>query len=111
MTERGGRAPYRKGYNFERRVLKHFEKQGWYVIRQGKSRFPDLWLLKPNEVIPIECKVNKYLSKKEKEQVRNLLNIGFEFYVAYRVNRKLKFDKYERDKYGEIIFKEIEEAG
>ena len=30
---RGGSAPYRKGREFENRVKKHLEQQGWFVVR------------------------------------------------------------------------------
>ena len=93
---------YAKGYRFERKVKKHFEDMGWYVVRQGKSAFPDLICIK-NSGIPdivysnfvkfVECKMNKYLSRKEKEDFKELIKIA-PCYVAWKPSRG-KIDFYE----------------
>ena len=84
--------PYQIGYRFERRVKKHFQKQGYEVIRQSKSSFPDLWVLSPDKKpFAVECKVAKYISETEKMLARVLIAKGYEFKVAYRVKRKLLF--------------------
>ena len=79
---------YRKGYAFQRRVKKYLEKKGFEVIVRPRSQFPDITAYKSAEVtiefhidakgnqttmlsepfviFDIECKVNKYLTKKEK---------------------------------------------
>jgi len=33
---------YRKGYAFERRVVSQLSRLGYFVVRQGKSAFPDI---------------------------------------------------------------------
>lgn len=69
---------YRKGYRFEKQVQKEFEKWGYLVIRQGKSKFPDLIAIPPreNEIVRkvtfVECKYNK---KPTKEEVKKLIEL------------------------------------
>ncbi|HDM77479.1 MAG TPA: hypothetical protein ENG51_13580 [Deltaproteobacteria bacterium] len=68
---------YRKGYRFEKTVQKWFEEQGFFVIRQGKSRFPDLIAIPPAGAVAvyprfIECKYNKMPRKDEIERMREL---------------------------------------
>jgi len=84
---------YRIGYNFERRVRKFLQSQypQGIIIRQGKSSFPDLWLLLPNGNHAYECKVNKYLSKEEKEKAKYIKDRGFPFTVVYREGHKMRF--------------------
>jgi len=70
---------YRKGYRFEREVAEWFEKQGFFVIRQGKSRFPDLIAIPPITsywTLPrlIECKYNKLPTKQEIRKLMELEN-------------------------------------
>jgi len=83
---------YSKGAHFERRVKKYLEEKGKCVIRQAKSAFPDLWIVSPKEAIPIECKVNGYLSKEDRKKARELFfKHGFRYlYVFYREKRKIK---------------------
>jgi len=93
---------YRIGYNFELRVKRHLEKKGWLVFRQGKSKFPDLICIRVYaetfnttkithpQVMLVECKVNKYLSKKESEEFKKLKEIGLKCRVYWRDSRKLK---------------------
>jgi len=61
---------YRKGYRFEKEVQKWFEERGFFVVRQGKSRFPDLIAIpsvstREEQPIFVECKYNRKPSKKE----------------------------------------------
>lgn len=61
------------GITFERRVIKHLEKHGYFVIRSGKSKFPDgIGVHKNGCVVLFECKVNKYLSKEEKKRAKEI---------------------------------------
>ena len=71
-----------KGARFERQVRKFLEAQGCFVVRQAMSAFPDLLAITDNRrILFIECKVNKYLSQKEK---RELLGQQYgEPWVAY----------------------------
>ena len=84
--------PYRRGYNFERRVKAHIEKMGIYVIRQGRSRFPDLICIGNGEAFFVECKVDGYLSKQERSRAQEIVKkTGCRFYVAGRVERRIVF--------------------
>jgi len=124
---------YRIGYNFQRRVTKHLVSKGFNCITQPKSAFPDIIAWKPfvdgngnalainvqetlsdktnNKVLfPfyisfIECKVNKYLSKKEKEAAKLILKEGRcnSFLVAYRDVKKLLFQEITLDNENIII--------
>jgi Holliday junction resolvase len=50
---------YRKGADFERRVLKHLEKQGYVVFRAAGSKSPvDLVALRSGEVMLVQCRVD-----------------------------------------------------
>jgi len=127
---------YRIGYNFQRRVVAHLKKLGFNCIVQPKSAFPDILAWRPfiNEngeslalnvqenldgrisyktILPfyvsfIECKVNKYLSKKEKDAAKLILKEGRcnTFLVAHRKNRKLLFQEITLDN-EKIIVKQI----
>jgi len=109
---------YRKGYAFQRRVKKYLEKQGFECIIRPRSQFPDITaycklgakieanifynngkdsiksMIDPFIIFDIECKVNKYLTKEEKEKALKRISDGKcnAFFVAYRKNRKLHFD-------------------
>ncbi len=60
----------RKGIRFEWQVKNEYEDDGWVVIRQSASRFPDLVALKPDRILFIECCCNKYEVKKKKLALR-----------------------------------------
>ena len=82
---------YSKGYNFERRVKQFLESEGYFVMRNPKSRFPDGLAVKKDDIFLYECKVNKYLSKEEKKKANELKKItGLKFVVFYRDGYKLK---------------------
>ena len=67
-----------KGSRFEHEVKKALEKQGYFVIRQSCSRFPDLIAIGPEtkKAYFIECKCNKYITKGEKEELINMRKFG-----------------------------------
>lgn len=71
---------YRKGYIFERELKIKLEKEGWYVIRSGGSKKPDIIAAKNGKIIVIECKSSK--DKKvyiEEEEVENLRKVAENF--------------------------------
>lgn len=122
---------YRIGYNFQRRVVKYLEGQGFNTVVKPKSAFPDIiaWTTMKNAegkhmlidtvlnregksylkkfapfvVFAVECKVNKYLKKEEREEAVRLLNEHrvTSFLVAHRKGRKLLF--YEINNDAEIL--------
>lgn len=68
-----------KGTQFEYRVKKALEQRGYYVVRQGSSRFPDLIAIPENKelsVMFVECKVNKYISSEERSGLISLKKYG-----------------------------------
>ena len=87
---------YRKGYVFQQRVKKCLEKLGWFCVVQPRSKFPDIIaVMKLNhqyfDVIMVECKMNKYLSKEEKEKSKTFKDKCSLFLVAYKKGRELLF--------------------
>lgn len=103
---------YAKGYRFERKTKKHLESKGWFVIRQGKSAFPDLIAIKNSDydsackVRLIECKNQErpktyYLSRGEKDEFKEIKNKfpAIKCQVAYKIQdpddgrkKLIKFD-------------------
>lgn len=70
------------------------EKEGYLVLRQGASRFPDMIAVKHNDVMFVEVKWNKYLSKEEKAEAKRIFeHTGLRLTVFYNKNRKI--EKYE----------------
>lgn len=107
---------YIKGYRLERRVMKRLEEDGYFVRRSGKSAFPDIIAVRPLittktlltedgvasvevptyafEVMLIECKYNKYISREEKIKAKELISkYHIPFFVYWNNNHKL--DWYE----------------
>jgi len=82
--------PYRRGYSFERRVRAHLEKDGWFVVRQGKSAFPDLICLKKGKAMLVECKVDGYLRPEERRRLLEVsIKTGAESVIASREGKKI----------------------
>lgn len=95
---------YRKGYNFQNRVKRFGEKLGYVVVCQPKSSFPDqVWIPLPSkkETIPrfVECKIKtgldsekvtlpKLLSKQERHMMKDFLDKGFYFSVAFKTKER-----------------------
>ena len=50
---------YQKGVRFENRVKKYLESVGYYVIRQGKSAFPDLIAVMTANYVPFNSEEGK----------------------------------------------------
>jgi len=93
----GGAAPRRKGDRFEYKVKKYLEKCGYWVRRAGRSSFPDLVAITKlcdSSIVGffIEVKMNKYISKKEREELINLnQNYGLQPLIAYKDGTDIKF--------------------
>ena len=99
ITKKKNKA-YQKGYRFELRVKKYYEKLGYYVKRSYASKgAEDLIAIKrisglyASEVVLIQCKnlkVEKKLSQLEKD---NLLKLAYQTggyaVLAKNVNHKL----------------------
>jgi len=104
---------YKKGYRFEREVAKWFEKKGFLVIRQGKSKFPDLIAIPSRDmsfapVRLIECKYNKKPSKKELLKLSELREKYFVWtFIAIKKKGQKGFDFYVPE---ELLEEEDEEC-
>ena len=87
----GGKSPRRKGDAFERQVKKALQEEGYHVIRQAGSKFPDLIAVRKinenptdafntdgnvvelsNHVLFIECKMRGYVTRDERKALENL---------------------------------------
>ena len=59
-----------KGATWERVVRHKLEDDGWFVVRQASSAFPDLIAINASPqgtiVMFVECKVGKYISMSER---------------------------------------------
>jgi Holliday junction resolvase len=101
---------YKKGRRFEYRVKKHFEKLGYYVIRQYASKgAQDLTAIKGfeihgfktkcSEVLLIQCKNLKVERKLSKNEIQNLKALakwtGGTPLVAMNVDHKLRIEEIE----------------
>jgi hypothetical protein len=100
------RTNYQIGYQFEYRVRKWLELNDVLVVRSAGSKFPDMMCVmgrimphdafagvNPNMPFFVECKCNKYLSKKEKIEAGKLTN-RVRFFVAWK-KKSHKIDIYE----------------
>lgn len=90
-----------KGINFERTIKHKLEENGFFVIRQSASKFPDLVAFKKSKFYGsnggivnlyfIECKVAKNFSKKEKIGLLGLSSrFGGHPILAYKENKEIK---------------------
>jgi len=92
---------YIKGKKFERRVAKSLESLGYVVVMAGGRKFPDGIALRSFSILfpkyfVYECKVNKYLSKEEKESAKEIkLKTGLPFLVFWREKKTWKIRHYE----------------
>lgn len=82
---------YQLGYDFEVRVKKYLEADGWYVVRSSGSHSPiDLLAVKLNEQpIGIQCRRTERLSKAEDAELKKLgATYGFRPLLVYRLPDK-----------------------
>ena len=118
-----GKANRRKGYNFEVKVRKKFEDEGWIVDKwtnnidlekgeickakhnrfHGSTGFPDFVIMKRNgeglyDVMLVECKMKKYLDKTETAKIHLLEDEGFSCFVAYTdADKQITLRKVKRE--------------
>lgn len=66
---------------YQSRLIKRYEKEGWHVlklIQLNKAGYPDLLLLKPNDVKFVEVKAaTGKTSKVQEYRIAELRSIGF----------------------------------
>ena len=64
---------YSRGYQFEMRVKKHLESEGWVVFRNGGSHSPaDLVAGRAGEWNLIQCQINSYFTPGKKQALKAL---------------------------------------
>ena len=72
--------------SYQTKLIKKYKEEGWHVlklIQLNKGGYPDLLLLKPNQVKFVEVKAkNGRLSKIQKYRIDELINLGFDVEVA-----------------------------
>jgi Holliday junction resolvase len=64
--------PYRRGRRFEYRTRDYLRKQGWYVVRQPRSMFPDLLAFREGAILLVECKLRGYMPPAERRSIVRL---------------------------------------
>jgi Holliday junction resolvase len=75
---------YKKGADFERKIVNAFRKMGCTALRSAGSHSPvDIVVIQDKEILLIQCKKGK-LSKPAKEKAKNLMPVQFpkEFMVV-----------------------------
>ena len=102
LTRKKNKA-YQKGYRFERRVMKYYQKLGYYVRRNFASKgAEDLNAMKKvgdhPQVLHIQCKnlkIQRPLSKTEKENLIKLAKQtgGTPIHVYNNSRHKLVFEE------------------
>jgi len=112
-----GRKNRRKGAEFETKVRKDLESEGWIVdkfnskwngeryapakynkFRWGTTGFPDFIVIKPlltghYKVRFIECKYSGVLSKAEKEILQIMVSQGLECFVASKKGNSIWYEE------------------
>jgi Holliday junction resolvase len=81
-----GVSAYRRGRCFEYRVQRFFRRNGWFVVRQPRSAFPDLIAVRSGVVLLIECRMDGSLSRKERRKIVSLArhDVGGDAILACR---------------------------
>lgn len=86
---------YRRGYDFERRVLKQLEIFDYYVMRAGKSKGTFDLIAVPIEGKPllIQCKKDGYVPKKERIKLLEAQKFDGIILIAYYKRPVIKYKK------------------
>ena len=94
---------YQDGANFERRVRRSLETQGWYVIRSaGSHGLVDLIAFRQGEVWLMQNKISGTDTRHNKEQLLELANDnGFRAFIVSRGDKHTRYS---------IIFEELDSA-
>jgi Holliday junction resolvase len=85
---------YDRGKNFEYRVMRYLRDNGFLVMRQAKSSFPDIYAVRKStgKKICVECKVRGYLSEDEKVGLTRIwVYYDIHPFVARRDGKKMIF--------------------
>lgn len=85
---------YQKGVTFEHQVKKHFENDGWFVVRSAGSHSPaDLVCIKRGDLpTVVQCRLRGNLSADEERELSGLKEkYGCNVILAYRQDKELWF--------------------
>lgn len=82
---------YQAGANFERRVVKELEAQGWDCFRSaGSHGYADVIALKAGEIRLIQCQLDNYFPPAKREVlIDGARRNGVQGFLAWREGRKL----------------------
>jgi Holliday junction resolvase len=86
---------YAKGRRLEYKIRDKYRQQGYFVIRQAKSTFPDLICIGYNEIVFIECKFNGYISLQEQMKIEEIEKIMSKFQINSRFIVASDYDERE----------------
>ena len=90
---------YRKGYRFEIRVKRYFERLGYKVFRLAGSKPLDLIALSKNEIYLIECKTGRVTKKSREKLLMMIKDLNVKPIIAYRDDKnKIRFIDVREDK-------------
>ncbi len=89
----GGKRVKKKGLDFERRVKRVLEDQGYFVIRSAGSKgVADLVALSRHEKLLISCREKEKFTRAERNMlIRKALEIDGKAVLAYKQGREVKF--------------------
>lgn len=89
---------YRKGYNFERRIVKHLIAEGYDCARTaGSHGAADIWAARAGEFIFIQAQTDPYFPPAKIEALREM---------AQRHNAQARLAYTDK---GKLIFKDLED--
>lgn len=93
---------YKRGRNFEYRVKKDMEKRGYLVLRSPASKSPvDLYCIKRNELVFIQCKLHGQIGVSEWNAFFNLSqSVGALPILAENESGKILYSEVLKEKDG-----------
>ena len=91
---------YSRGANFERRIRKHFESQGWTCFRSAGSHSPaDLICIKGGEIMLVHCQLDSYFPPAKIEQLKAIAEENnCRYLLAWRDKKKIQFKEATNDR-------------
>ena len=86
---------YRRGADFERKVVNDYKARGWYASRTPGSKSPiDIIAFRAGEVHIIQCKLTGRMSGAAKEQLREMAHENwFRAYLCWNDKGAIRFEE------------------
>lgn len=86
---------YRRGADFERKVVNDYKARNWYASRTPGSKSPiDIIAFRLGEVHIIQCKLTGLMTKAAKEQLRLMAQEnGFRAFLCWNNNGKIETEE------------------